>query len=190
MSRWSGSAARALRRAPLTEQELLDRIYAAERSNEARLVYADWLQERGDPRGEFIALQCRTRRSPREEELLRLHAKKWLGPLGAVVQLSGLVFERGFPVAGQLAGTVSELRRVAGHPAWATFRKLDVSRVPSHEPAVEQMVVGLSKRGIVITGLGGAPHLARSVERGGRSAVEEYLALSLLEGVDDDFDDV
>ena len=27
-----------------------------------RLAYADWLEERGDPRGEFIHLQCRLAR--------------------------------------------------------------------------------------------------------------------------------
>jgi hypothetical protein len=29
-----------------------------------RLVYADWLEERGDPRGEFIRLECRVRGLP------------------------------------------------------------------------------------------------------------------------------
>lgn len=55
-----------------------------------RRVYADWLLERGDPRGELIHLQCelamRSTSDPRrqamrqrEHELLRAHAVDW-GP--------------------------------------------------------------------------------------------------------------
>jgi uncharacterized protein (TIGR02996 family) len=53
-----------------------------------RLVYADWLEERGDPRGEFIRLQCELARiededgrtgelRDRENSLLNLHGEKW-----------------------------------------------------------------------------------------------------------------
>jgi uncharacterized protein (TIGR02996 family) len=54
-----------------------------------RLIYADWLDEHNDPRGEFIRVQCALahlsdddpRRWPleqREQELLREHETKWL----------------------------------------------------------------------------------------------------------------
>lgn len=33
-----------------------------------RLMYADWLEERGDPRGEFIRLQCHLARLPADHE--------------------------------------------------------------------------------------------------------------------------
>jgi uncharacterized protein (TIGR02996 family) len=36
----------------------LARIIAAPADNRPRLVYADWLEEHGDPRGEFIRVQC------------------------------------------------------------------------------------------------------------------------------------
>jgi uncharacterized protein (TIGR02996 family) len=73
------------------------------------LVYADWLEERGDPRGEFIRVQCRLARLPanaaerpellaRQEELLEEHAGAWLGPLREYG--SGWQFRRGFVVAG------------------------------------------------------------------------------------------
>ena len=55
----STTAPRSVRRAAnrAGETELLAEIYAAPDDDAPRLVYADWLQERGDPRGEFIALQ-------------------------------------------------------------------------------------------------------------------------------------
>lgn len=59
---------------------------------EARLVYADYLEERGDRRGELIRLQCelpglapldarRTAVEERIEALLTAHAETWLTPL-------------------------------------------------------------------------------------------------------------
>jgi uncharacterized protein (TIGR02996 family) len=61
-------------------------------SDDPRLVYADWLEERGDPRGELIRLQCRlarmTQADPdwpacrgRAAELLDRHQAEWQGPL-------------------------------------------------------------------------------------------------------------
>jgi uncharacterized protein (TIGR02996 family) len=69
-----------------------------------RLVYADWLEERGDPRGEFIRVQCELARLPksnrrrakleaREEELLKKRRAEWTRPLRAIV--GDLGFERG-----------------------------------------------------------------------------------------------
>ncbi len=57
-----------------------------------RLVYADWLEERGDPRGEFIRIQCVLANMPddderrwsllaRERQLLWLYGKGWAGPV-------------------------------------------------------------------------------------------------------------
>ena len=42
-----------------------------------RLVYADALQDRGDPRGEFIAHHIAGR--PEAEALLKRHGKEWIG---------------------------------------------------------------------------------------------------------------
>jgi uncharacterized protein (TIGR02996 family) len=68
------------------------------------LVLADWLQDRGDPRGELIHVQVmRARLGPgepawdalglRARELLRRHALDWLGPLAD--HAAGWQFERG-----------------------------------------------------------------------------------------------
>ena len=57
-----------------------------------RLVYADWLEERGDPRGEFIRLQCRRLQlaegDPLRPLLLRREPKyqqEWLVPRQALI---------------------------------------------------------------------------------------------------------
>jgi uncharacterized protein (TIGR02996 family) len=70
-----------------------------------RLVYADWLEERGEPRGEFIRTDCALarlpaddpRRPPLEERrrlLLAEHRDAWLGPLRGLAY--GWTFRRGF----------------------------------------------------------------------------------------------
>jgi uncharacterized protein (TIGR02996 family) len=70
-----------------------------------RLIYADWLEERGDPRGEFIRVQYALagmdaddpRRGPleaREQTLLTEHAAGWAGPLPGLVEK--YTFGRGF----------------------------------------------------------------------------------------------
>src|SRR5207245_10870265 len=57
-----------------------------------RLIYADWLEERGDPRGEFIRVQCQLEEveeddprlaelQARQRELLAAHEGEWLGEL-------------------------------------------------------------------------------------------------------------
>jgi uncharacterized protein (TIGR02996 family) len=57
-----------------------------------RLVYADWLEERGDPRGEFIRVECALAPLPpghrqrpaleaRRRQLLAEHRDAWLGTL-------------------------------------------------------------------------------------------------------------
>ena len=42
----------------LDEVALLDAVVGAPHEDGPRLVYADWLLQRGDPRGELITLQC------------------------------------------------------------------------------------------------------------------------------------
>ena len=76
-----------------------------------RLVYADWLEERGDPLGEFIRVQCERAHAEsgenmpdaesllmRERELLESHRGEWLGSLADLVAQGSLSthFRRGF----------------------------------------------------------------------------------------------
>jgi uncharacterized protein (TIGR02996 family) len=60
-----------------------------------RLVYADWLEERGETaRAELIRLQCTAGDSQREQDLLARHAADWAGP--AFRHVFGIAFRRGF----------------------------------------------------------------------------------------------
>src|ERR1700744_5363280 len=60
-----------------TEREFLDAIRRAPDDPVAVQVYADWLLDRGDPRGELIALQAREAEldPPRVLPLLQLAAE-------------------------------------------------------------------------------------------------------------------
>lgn len=79
-----------------------------------RLVYADWLEERGDPRAEFIRIQCELAKySPqqlirhdfveRELELIKRHGQAWrkkdLGSADRFLHSVSPYFRRGF-IAG------------------------------------------------------------------------------------------
>lgn len=97
----------------MSDAEALMAAIAAEPENDLpRLVYADWLEENGDPdRAEFIRIQCELFRnanglsteeyadlSDREKVLRAEHEEEWLAPLrtlGASSNVGGW-FERGF----------------------------------------------------------------------------------------------
>ena len=70
-----------------TNPELEANILAHPDDREAYLVYADWLQSHGDPRGELVAVQTKLTQganpalSAREQELFAAHAGEWLGEL-------------------------------------------------------------------------------------------------------------
>lgn len=117
-------------------EALLEAIYETPEADEPRQVYADWLLERGDPRGEFIALQLQRARtgappSLRERKLLGTWGKAWLGPLGRgrILDERRTRFERGFFVAGMVLARGVDT--VHGHREWATCEELDVGLLAS-----------------------------------------------------------
>src|SRR4029078_1438463 len=70
----------------------LDAIIPEPDDDAPRLIYADWLEERGDPRAEFIRAQCelvklslddplRVGLETRERQLLKEYEKEWVGVL-------------------------------------------------------------------------------------------------------------
>jgi uncharacterized protein (TIGR02996 family) len=88
------------------EEDFLEAIRAAPDDDGPRLVYADWLDERGDPRGEFIRLQIalagipaddpgRTPLERQERRLLNANWGRWGGPLRAL-GVERFSFGRGF----------------------------------------------------------------------------------------------
>lgn len=88
------------------ELALIEEVLAAPGDDTPRLVYADWLTLRGDPRGEFIQLQCKlaaepddaNRRAMRvaENKLLAAHGAAWLAPLHEVLPAPSYVDEYRF----------------------------------------------------------------------------------------------
>lgn len=87
------------------EQSFLDEITASPDDDIPRLIYADWLEENGDPRGEFIRIQCELatlRKTQKrfaelrseEARLLAKYERKWSE--GFPYSLRKCVFRRGF----------------------------------------------------------------------------------------------
>jgi uncharacterized protein (TIGR02996 family) len=87
---------------------LLAAIAAAPDSDELRLIYADWLEEQGDPRGEYIRLQCRLASDPALSKsdrqklqafasmLFTAHQHEWDRPLHELGAFD-LLYWRGLP---------------------------------------------------------------------------------------------
>ncbi len=94
----------------------LNAIRARPDDDEPRLVYADWLDEAGDPLARFIRIQCRrSRLSPHdpewerlghdETELLVQHRKAWFGPIEEITGTNP-VFLRGVIAHLDITGSV------------------------------------------------------------------------------------
>lgn len=82
------------------QDEFLHALAARPFDRALRLVYADWLLETGDPRGEVIALAERGSLSLSERRkvkgLIQEHFQAWLGPLKALADLSQTRCDGGF----------------------------------------------------------------------------------------------
>lgn len=132
----SAAAAPKPRVAARDASSLLAAIYAEPENTAHRLVYADALTERGDPRGEFITLQCTrapdARPSARERELLKNYGRAWLGPLDSGIRKQGLVYRRGFPAEARECASEEQQR----DPAWATLEALELDVLTWGERAV------------------------------------------------------
>lgn len=144
--------------APSNLEPLWQRVREAPKDEAARWVLADALQERKDPRGEFIALQLARARdgakpTARERELQKLWRADWLGPVHGVL-VSDVEFERGFPVSGRFVNTgVPE----AGSqwPQWATFERLDATNASVQMKPVSAAIASPHARSLVqLDGLG------------------------------------
>jgi uncharacterized protein (TIGR02996 family) len=89
---------------PMQEQWFLDAILECPEDDCPRLVFADWLEERGDPRGEFIRVQCELAQLPPgdprratleacEQQMLLEHDEEWAGKLSRYAE--SWTFRRG-----------------------------------------------------------------------------------------------
>jgi uncharacterized protein (TIGR02996 family) len=93
------------------EDGFLQALLEAPDDDTVRFVYADWLEEQGDPRAEFIRAQCAAARMvaddhrlqalrARERQLLAEHAREWCAPLG--LEPDQCEFRRGFVEAVEI----------------------------------------------------------------------------------------
>jgi uncharacterized protein (TIGR02996 family) len=101
-----GEAAKMTQSGTTAERGLLEAIREVPEDDAPRLVYADWLDENGQPeRAEFIRLQCRLAKLDwydperpdlewRQRELLREHGKVWGKPIAHYTKR--VEFHRGF----------------------------------------------------------------------------------------------
>lgn len=104
------------------EQSFLDAIARDPTDDVPRLVYADWLLDRGDLRGELIQLQITRPDSPRVKELLSAHQEEWFGlPWDERIRF---VFDRGFPTGrfGHAGMFVEATRRDEGTAVFSCQR--------------------------------------------------------------------
>jgi len=114
-----------------TTAALLRQVYDDPASDEPRSIYADALQQDGDPRGELIALQLQPKLTgvleKRVRELVKTHGAQWLGPLVAIVD--DPVFERGFLQACTVSLSNDTHRALLDDPAWATVEEIRTTEV-------------------------------------------------------------
>ncbi len=114
-----------------TVEDFLAEIRAHPHDDGLRSVFADWLLEQGDERGEFISLQLSGARTAaakrRVNELLRAHEREWLGAIEPVILKDGLVYERGFPSRVRTKCKSMRLAHaMVGKAEWATVREIDL----------------------------------------------------------------
>jgi uncharacterized protein (TIGR02996 family) len=97
----SNPALKLTTRSAATDAALLAAVLAAPDDDAPRLVYADFLIGRGDPRGELITVQLASKRTrtlaAREAALLAANKKQWAAPLGK------FTFERGMASMWKIA---------------------------------------------------------------------------------------
>lgn len=108
--------------------ELLAEIALRPNDDHLLRVYADHLEEQGDPRGELIALQLAHADPGRVAELVAAHGREWIGPLLPWVRLDQCRFARGFLAEVQLADLRLDFQQIRGNPIWATVRVLHLGR--------------------------------------------------------------
>ncbi|MFT3700207.1 MAG: TIGR02996 domain-containing protein [Kofleriaceae bacterium] len=113
---------------------LLDAVYTDLPNDTPRMIYADALQDAGDPRGEMITSQLTNPGTRRELQLIRDHERAWLGPLDKVVQKSGVVWHRGFLSSARLATrNIDDV--TAADRMWFTVEELDLGEAWGEQAA-------------------------------------------------------
>lgn len=123
----------------IREADILAQLAERPFDHDLRLVYGDWLQEQGDPRGEVIVLSARGGLSLTERRkvarLTAQHARAWLGPLAPLADLHRTRFVGGFldELACATTAPSEAWAATTGDPRLATVRALSLP--PRQAPA-------------------------------------------------------
>jgi len=117
-------------KAKQSDKQFLEAIYAAPGDDAPRLVFADLLMERGDPRGEFIMLQMQ--KSPTKEQSARL--AEFLGDEKQIVAWAmplsrggDVTLRRGFP--DEIRFNPKTAKILLGEKAFATITGVEVHKL-------------------------------------------------------------
>jgi uncharacterized protein (TIGR02996 family) len=124
-----------------------------------RLIYADWIEEHGDPRGEFMRIQCqlaamsaedpRRRRLERHEhDLLACHQDRWLGELRPL--LSAWTFHRGFLNVISVPAAIYLQREAIPHPASVRRVEVDLDGFEPHPHVLELVPESVARENFVL----------------------------------------
>ena len=82
-SRRGGEPTCSAAKCDMTDEAFLSAILASPEDDAPRLVYADWLEERRDPRGEYLRIQSRIegrRKETKASAGLRKRLVEWVRP--------------------------------------------------------------------------------------------------------------
>lgn len=160
-----------------TSNPFLLEVIANPEEDDARLVYADWLEEQGDPRGEFIRAQCEEASSDETEiayydalvladRLLAQYAEQWAGELAQDVKKAQ--FRRGFvdEVTVLASALLKDNGAIFGK---APFQWLRLNRVKGKGRPLAELEALTVLRGLDVSGIKvptddmqailGSPHL-------------------------------
>ncbi len=146
----------------------LEDVKAHPEDDVPRLILADWLAERGDPRGEFLHVQCRLAASAwgdphgdalarRQRELLAAHAGEWTGPLAPYIL--DRHFRRGLLRVNLRADRMLDAGRagLGATETWAWVEQLtlrEVSGVPAHALVACDLLASPSSLNLHYSGVG------------------------------------
>jgi uncharacterized protein (TIGR02996 family) len=125
----------------ILEQAFLSDITENPTDDTPRLVYADWLDDQGEPeRAELIRVQCRRARlavddpeqgvlAARETDLLARHESAWLAALPALHEVTWVAFRRGFVESVFLDSAEAFLRHAPVLFATAPIRCVQIGQI-------------------------------------------------------------
>lgn len=143
---------------PDAERRLLAAIAASPGDPGPIDVYADWLTDRGDPRGELIRLQqadddgtLRPDGRRRLRALLDAHRDAWLGAIGPLVAKGATRWHLGRPVAVRLVSREPEVVLPAiGAPEWASVEEIEIGALhPTAHDAIDALLAHPALAGLL-----------------------------------------